>query len=307
MTKEEFKIYLEKKLALLDVNERNDVINEYLEHIDNRMSEGKSEEEAIKDFGNLDELVDEILSAYNINQSNSTNSSKKSNLDSTLDSFFDKMSAWLQEFTKLDVNDVVKLMFDIFTTFLLLFFLKIPFNIVESIGRSFLDGLFSFDEIGLGLGLANVWSVFMDLLFIIVAVLTIYKVVMRHMSKGHNINYTKRNEYNDIRKSMPENRTEFVSDDCEDEVKEESYYKSNKAVHNDKGYSVFKVIAVIISSLLFIPMIFVMIGFVVATIVLTFLTVNGFPLFGPIIVIIGLALINMAFMVWISSFVKGVK
>ncbi len=66
MNKNEFLKYLEKRFAVLNEKEREDILNEYAQHIDMKMKSGLSEEEAIKDFGNADELADEILSAYNV-------------------------------------------------------------------------------------------------------------------------------------------------------------------------------------------------------------------------------------------------
>lgn len=66
MNKEEFLKNLESKLEVLNKSEREDILNEYEQHIELRMKSGLSEEGAIKDFGDLDELVKEILEAYNV-------------------------------------------------------------------------------------------------------------------------------------------------------------------------------------------------------------------------------------------------
>ncbi|MCQ4725145.1 DUF1700 domain-containing protein [Anaerotignum faecicola] len=67
MTKAEFLHTLEKRLQVLNEKERADILNEYSQHIDMRVESGLTEEETIKDFGNFDELVSEILEAYNLN------------------------------------------------------------------------------------------------------------------------------------------------------------------------------------------------------------------------------------------------
>ena len=66
MTRYEFISQLKEKLYLLNENECRDIIEEYMSHIDMKMAEGKTETEAIKDFGNIDDLVSEILAAYHI-------------------------------------------------------------------------------------------------------------------------------------------------------------------------------------------------------------------------------------------------
>ena len=67
MTKKKFLSELEKKLSVLDDSEIKDIINEYRDIIDEKVKHGKTEKEAIEDFGSLDDLAKEILSAYKIN------------------------------------------------------------------------------------------------------------------------------------------------------------------------------------------------------------------------------------------------
>lgn len=65
MNKEQFLEQLKIKLYKLTPVEIQDILDEYSDNIDNKISEGISEEEAVKDFGNIDDLVNEILEAYN--------------------------------------------------------------------------------------------------------------------------------------------------------------------------------------------------------------------------------------------------
>lgn len=67
MNKREFLIELEKHISILDKKEQRDIIDEYSQHIDIKMEKGMSEEEATKDFGDMKELVADILSAYHVN------------------------------------------------------------------------------------------------------------------------------------------------------------------------------------------------------------------------------------------------
>ena len=66
MTKKEFLKELEDRLQMLDEKERKDMIEEYSQHISMRMESGMKEEEAIDDFGNIDDLIAEILDAYHL-------------------------------------------------------------------------------------------------------------------------------------------------------------------------------------------------------------------------------------------------
>ena len=57
MTKHEFLNLLEQRLIVLNDDERADLLNEYEQHIEMKMQSGLSEEEAIADFGDPEELT----------------------------------------------------------------------------------------------------------------------------------------------------------------------------------------------------------------------------------------------------------
>ena len=67
MKKAEFLQELEERLRVLNDQERQDVLDEYVQHIDMKTAAGMSEEEAVGDFGNLDELITDLLDAYHVN------------------------------------------------------------------------------------------------------------------------------------------------------------------------------------------------------------------------------------------------
>ena len=67
MNKEEFLNKLERELSILNDKERQDIIGEYKDTIEEKVKHGQTEEEAVKDFGHLDELVSGILEASKIN------------------------------------------------------------------------------------------------------------------------------------------------------------------------------------------------------------------------------------------------
>ena len=67
MKKNEFTEYLRKHLSIIEENELNDLISEYEQHISMKMEEEQcTEEKAIEDFGDLKELVNEILESYHV-------------------------------------------------------------------------------------------------------------------------------------------------------------------------------------------------------------------------------------------------
>lgn len=67
MTKVEFLKQMERRLQVLNQEERNEILEEYAQHLELKMASGLKEEEAIRHFGDVDVLADEILDAYHVN------------------------------------------------------------------------------------------------------------------------------------------------------------------------------------------------------------------------------------------------
>ena len=61
MNKKKFLKLLEEKLQIFSEEERNDILNEYKDTIEEKVKHGSSEEEAVADFGSIEELSREIL------------------------------------------------------------------------------------------------------------------------------------------------------------------------------------------------------------------------------------------------------
>ena len=95
-TKKEFLNFLDKRLSILKEEEKNEVLNEYSQHIDMKVQEGQSEEDAIKNFGNLDDFVDEILDAYNINSAYNKKNIETEKITEAIDTGVDVAKTFFQ-------------------------------------------------------------------------------------------------------------------------------------------------------------------------------------------------------------------
>ena len=60
MNKQEFLNELQSRIRILEEAEQQDILAEYAQHIDLRTAGGLSEEEAIRDFGNPEELAADL-------------------------------------------------------------------------------------------------------------------------------------------------------------------------------------------------------------------------------------------------------
>lgn len=90
MNKAVFLNTLERKLQVLAEDERKDIINEYTDYINQRIYDGENEINIINDFGDIDEFVTEILSAYHISTDFIPIQKKKIKKNSSLNSTFSK-------------------------------------------------------------------------------------------------------------------------------------------------------------------------------------------------------------------------
>lgn len=66
MNKEEFITQLKQSIHILDDQEQQYFVEEYTQHIDMKMSQGMTEEEAVKEIGSVEELSKEILESYHV-------------------------------------------------------------------------------------------------------------------------------------------------------------------------------------------------------------------------------------------------
>lgn len=158
MTKKKFLNELEKKLSVLDDSEIQDIMNEYSDIIDEKLKHGKTEKEAIEDFGSLDDLAKEILSAYKINPNYKEGhkdefeaSAKK--LGEDFDEFIKKGAEKASKATKtvmeqvrendqeFTIEFVFELLFKAIAALLLCVVATIPVTIIKELGESLL-GMF---------------------------------------------------------------------------------------------------------------------------------------------------------------------
>ena len=176
MTKSQFLKTLRAKLQVLEESEIDDIIKEYQDHIDSKVKDGKTEAEAIQDFGDLDELVKEILSAYKIS---GDYVKERSSIEKFINKIVDQLVAFFQDFSKMVSSqkgeNIVRLIFKILLILLFVWILRLPFYLIEQIGRGILhifpDGLYHL--------LSNLWIVFARFAYIIVSLLTLYVMIRR--------------------------------------------------------------------------------------------------------------------------------
>lgn len=174
MNKNEFLNQLRKRLDVLSNDEIEELIAEYSEHIDHKMSEGKSEEEAVKDFGDLGELSRNILQAYKLND-NFTSQSKFSEILQKSEISGRKFLRNFEEFySKISLSEVFKYLILIILSFGLVAILKFPFMLFREISLWFLEIIFGFRLVSYFDG---IWTFVVNAIYYLCAILLMMSVV----------------------------------------------------------------------------------------------------------------------------------
>ena len=187
--KEKFLKDLERKLSILNEKERKDIIDEYKSTIEEKIKHGKTEEEAIKDFGNVDELAKEILKAYKIDPKykendfnrfiNDGEKAIKDCADNLAKGTKDMIDNFKNNNKEANLSLIFEIIIKVFLTLLVLGILRIPFMIFTNIGKSIFDSLFSPINSIVG----AIFSLLLTILYLVIVVLVISKVFKEYFVK----------------------------------------------------------------------------------------------------------------------------
>ena len=154
MNKEEFLEKLKKELSILNDKEKEDIIDEYKFTIEEKVKHGQTEEEAVKDFGDLDELVSEILDAYKINPEYKEKDGSFSKFTEEGEKLIKKGANKLADMTRdfadnirnndaeMNLNLAFEIIIKVFFTLIILAVLTIPLRFFGNLGFSFADTFF---------------------------------------------------------------------------------------------------------------------------------------------------------------------
>lgn len=224
MTKKEFFSYLEKRLAVLNKAERDDILAEFDQHINNKMAGGSSEEEAIADFGDPEEFVEEILEAYKVDpEYNRDSDNESANAQKNVGSFLKNFSSAVNAIADAFFNKSKRELFTILLKFLVLVLalaaIKLPFDwLIHTFVGVFSPFGNSFYNI-----VSKIITALFNLVYLLAACYTIYYFVVRTFlaDKGY-----KAFDPSEIKFSERKNKKNNENDS-------DSERKENTAVNNE--------------------------------------------------------------------------
>lgn len=285
MSQDKFFKELEKRLEILSEEERNDIINEYKDTLHEKIKHGETEEKAIEDFGPMDELVTEILSAYKINPNYTKEGDKlkkaSSDLGNSLNRFIKTCSESISQFLRqmneemkengqeITVELITELVIKGIITLFILALATIPFNMIRSLGTGILESLFY----PLSSVLNIIWIFLIGILYFCVAALIVIAMFKEYVPKRNN---------QEIKKEKKENSKEKNKKQTKQEKKEEQVISVKKEKKSSHGIANAIMILVRIWIVIFIliPLWCVIIGTSVCLALALYYTFQGLPIIG---------------------------
>lgn len=285
MSKEKFLKELEKKLSLLSEDERNDTINEYRDIIEEKMKHGKKEAEAVKEFGSIDELSKEILSAYKLNPDYNQSESKKDFIDNAED-IIKKGAKKISEVTDEVVDSFKKSDFDmtsqniieiILKIILLLVFLvvlKVPFYLISTIGESVFE--IGFSPIPNLFG--GIWKILVDIIYVGVCILLIVKLILKYTkNKEDQVEEKTKKE-----KKEPNKTTRKTATKSESKITKKPKRKSDSLER-----AILLLVQLFMVFVFIIPLFFIILLILFGIILLIFFILKGVGVYGFLIFALG--------------------
>ncbi len=129
MKKREFLKKLKQELIKYNIEDMDDLLNNYANYIDEKIAMGLSEEEAVKSFGTIEEIVREIVV-----------SQKKQNVgEDIISSLSKKIMNFIEQFFHLiktkEPKELLKIFIEILLFILFIAFCHIPVELLENFGK----------------------------------------------------------------------------------------------------------------------------------------------------------------------------
>lgn len=275
MNKKVFLEKLKKKLKILKEDELDDIIEEYEDHINEKISSGKTEEEAVKDFGNFDELVKEILSAYKINEDYDKPTKEKNVVADFIDTCVSFVKDLAKNLGNRGADDIIKFIIEFVVLILFIAILKLPVLFVEEAGEWLFERLVS----PFGYALAKIWKYMIEIMYLILAIVGIVNFVKKRYMEGENV------EEKELIKK------ERISKNNTKTIEKQKNVKKEKKEGNGTFAKVLITIIKVFLVFVLVPAIFSFLGAFVCIVIGIVLLAQGLPYFG--IFLCGLTYISL--------------
>lgn len=266
MKKKEFLNKLEKKLTILNSNERKKVLKSYENKIDELIEKGQDETDAISSLESIDNIVKKVLASYSINTEYQDNNFFLSDFFSDLTK---KAKDFLTSIFNGSIEELLNFLLKILILFIFIVIFHIPFSLIRELVIHFLEFLPSVIKDSFII----LWRIFVEFSYIIISALILFSNL--------------KSDFKYFRKNKSQNDDRYLKE-----------FSNNLKKVLRVVYNLF----IIIFS---IPLLFLFILSIILVALLLTLFSKGVFLCGTIIFIVGLGMLIFSLLVIIFNSVKA--
>ncbi len=266
MKKKEFLNKLEKKLTILNSNERKKVLKSYENKIDELIEKGQDETDAISSLESIDNIVKKVLASYSINTEYQDNNFSLSDFFSDLTK---KAKDFLTSIFNGSIEELLNFLLKILILFIFIVIFHIPFSLIRELVIHFLEFLPSVIKDSFII----LWRIFVEFSYIIISALILFSNL--------------KSDFKYFRKNNSQNDDRYLKE-----------FSNNLKKVLRVVYNLF----IIIFS---IPLLFLFILSIILVALLLTLFSKGVFLCGTIIFIVGLGMLIFSLLVIIFNSVKA--
>lgn len=288
MNKKEFLNKLKKRLSILKESEIEDILEEYEGHINEKIASGKTEKEAIKDFGDFDLLVKEILSAYKINESYEKEKNEKNVVTDFIETSVNFIKDFLDNISKKSKEDLIRFIVEFITLIIFISIMKIPVLFISELGEWLFERLIS----PFGDGLAVIWKFMVEVIYLILVIVGI-------------VNFVKKRYMKIDEREIKDKKEEKQSVETLQKVNKKDKQKDNKRVH-----SFTKMVTIILKIFLIFILIPALFSFIASCVILVLgvlLLIQGIPYIGIFLCLLTYVCLNYIFIDLCFRFIYNKK
>lgn len=301
MNKAVFLNKLNEKLSIINEEERIDLLNEYAAHIDMKVAEGMTEEEATAGFGDFDELTADLLTAYHVNPEYDKYE------DATISSSLRRIGHFFEDALSslLDMNreEVFHVLTRLVVVGIMTFFIVAGLSIFQGIIESMADIPGSNNvTMVLSAGIAFFFTivkisvVFYAVYFFLERYVISVEPISRRYQRGQQAEEDKyeTGEYDE--------RIHYVKDA---DISAKKRTSAHRGAHIEQRNTeplmklFYLLIKLFVFFVLLLPLILSFVGYIVATTVFIALSVLGWPLIGASMVTAGLSFLHYVIIAFI--------
>ncbi len=288
MNKKQFLDLLEKKLSVLEENEKQDIIIEYTDTINEKVKKGQTEEEAVKDFGDIEDLTAEILKAYKINpnyEDKKDSISKKG--EEIIKQSAEAVSGLSRKVAKkcnitskdISLEFIVEIIIRIFIVLIAALVLKGIFTIFSGIGETIFDNFY--DPVG------SLFILFWNLLLVVMYILICALMIFAIFKKYFKLENSKEPE---ITEEKEETKEETKKQNLNNN-KPKKQVKPNKNKGTTLGGVCLLIVKIFVIIYVIVPFIFID-GLILFGLVLSIIyLVKGINLIGLVLLLLGMGIL----------------